>query len=264
VSKDNTNLKEHTLNLINALVNLSPSRNIISQFILQLPKDLPIIEHSYREVSLPEAKEILEKYLGVQFDDVVKRSDNSFAASLYTYIHRFFEWLDDNEIRSYLSKIMGLHTDSIHNPYAEWAELVLKKLLCRPDGDKIIRFLEMLIDHNLFLVDRYGYSRGARRPDWQPFLNKIQKVLEISPSELEEIKKVTIWDGTPESIECICKENLESVYSEIYVMHSEYHLDLILSKKIYYSGTGYSNKYDHYYELKHKNTLKKLLMEKFT
>ena len=259
---EGVNVKEHTLNLINALANLSPSRNIISQFALLLPNDLATIEHSYPETSTAETRELLERCLGVEFGDTVKRSDAGFATSIYTHIHKLFDWLDDKEVRSSLTKFMGTLVSSMHNPYAEWAKLVLKKLSSRPDGDKILVVLKMLLEHDSFIVDRRGYSRGAYQPDWQPFLDEAKEMLNMNPAEFEEVKRLTIRTGTPEGTEYIDTERSAYSMTNIYLEHSDYHLDLILSIKTY-SGTGYNQRYDHFYELRHKNTMKALLREEF-
>lgn len=260
-----TEIKAHTLNLINALANLSPSRNIISQLILLLPKDLATIEHSYPEVSSPEAREILERYFGLKFGDIVKREENSFAASLYEIIHSLFDWLDDEftyekssqygeaarkiDVRSSLAKLTGVHVSSIPNPYSEWAKLVLKKLLSRPNGDKILDFLKMLLKHESFIVDRRGYSRGARQPDWELFLSEVREKLKVDPVELEEIKRHII--GVPEY-----SGSKRSKDATVNILHSEYHLDLIISIQ-----RTHHHWYDHLYELRHKSTLEELLGE---
>jgi hypothetical protein len=249
---------KHMLNLINALTNLSPSRNIISQLVLLIPKDLATIEQSYPETSSPEAKEFLEMCLGVEFRDVVKRSDASFAEFLYIHIHKLFDWLDDEGVRSCLAKLAGVHINSINNPYAEWAKLVLKKFSSRPNGDKILSFLKMLLERNSFIVDREGYSRGAYRPDWQPFLNEARNRIKANPAEFEEILKFTV--KMPGGTEHIGTESLYSSRTDVYLEHSEYHLDLILSKQTRLA-TSFGSYYDHFYELRHKNTVKELLKE---
>ena len=97
---EESDVREHLLNLVNALANLSPSRSVISQLILLLPEDPAVIEHSYPEVISPDAKSILES-LGVKFDDKVERIEKSFAEALYKHIHKTFDWLDDELLYMY-------------------------------------------------------------------------------------------------------------------------------------------------------------------
>ena len=264
-------VKEHLINIINALTNLSPSRNIITQFILLLPKDSATVEHSYPELITSEAKKVLE-HLGVDFGDAVKRS-NDFSGHVYSLVHRIFDWLDDEEVRSALVKLTGMSIDSIPNPYEEWAKLVLKKLLEKPIGEKVIEFLKMLIDRSHFIVERRGYSRGATKPNWRPFLEEARNKLKVNPAEFKEILKLTVGES-PELINVdYGSEDRQYSYTkrEIrkYILHSEYHLDLILrkeskTKSTYYGVYSSSHEwYDCEYILRyhHKNTLKKVLDE---
>jgi hypothetical protein len=195
------------LNLINALANLSPSRNILSQLILLLPKDFAIIEHSYPETSSSEAKELLD-ILGVQFSDCVKRTKDGFAEFLYKFIHKLFDWLDDEftyrelttkygfevekkmDVRSSLSKLTGIHINSIPNPYAEWTKLVLKKLSSRPNGSKILKFLETLLECDSLIV--YDSRKPRRASQWNLFKDKIRKKLKVNPAELENLARLTV------------------------------------------------------------------------
>jgi len=253
---ENISIREHMLNFINALVNISPSRNIISQLILLLPKDLMVVRYSYPEVLSEEAKEFLDRCLGIEFNEIVKRRSNSFAESLYTHIHKLFDWLDSDEVRSDLAKLMGTHIMSIPNPYAEWARLVLKKLLERPEGDKILVFIRMLVEHGSFIVNREGYSRGAKRPDWQPFLNEVKRKIKANPAEFEDILRTVI--GTSE--ETIDEGGTPRSSWIIYLKHSEYHLDLILSEHKT-TWSGWSHWYDHIYRVRHRSTIKSILKE---
>ncbi len=265
-------IKEHLKILLNSLTNLSPSRNIISQFILLLPKDFATIEHSYPELITPEAKEVL-KVLGVDFGDVVKRT-NGFSDHVFKAIHKIFDLLDDEDIRVVLAKLTGVSIDSIPNPYEEWVKLVLKKLLDRPIGEKVIEFLKMLIEKSHFMVERRGYSRGANPSNWQPFLEEARDKLKLNPAEFREVLRLTVGES-PELI------NYESYtestqYSHTkrktykYILHNEYHIDLILREDIEteykYWGSGYasrSEKYDcmYYVRYNHKKTIERVLEE---
>lgn len=249
-------LKEHLINLLNALTNLSPSRNLITQLILLLPRDLATIEYSYPELSRPKAKEVLH-ILGVEFNEQVTRTANSFAEALYKHIHRFFDWLDNETIRADLARITDLPINTISNPYLEWARKVLSKFARMSNGDKILKFLKMLIERDSFLVERHGYSRGAYKPDWQPFLDEVRKRLKINSAELEEILKLTVRiPGASEPI----KHTIGShgFNTTEYLEHSEYHLDLIVSKE---SWNQLTDHYNRLYIVKHRKTIKDLLEE---
>ena len=252
----NTDFKEHLLNLINALVNLSPSRNIISQIILLLPQSIEIIEHSYPESMLPNIKKVLES-LGIEFGDKVRRSAESFAESLYRHIHATFDWLDDelickekpwekmNEVRSSLAKLIGAHVDSIPNPYFEWSKLVLQKLLSKPGGDKVSEFLKMLLKR---------YER-----DWQEFLNEAKKKIKVNPAELQEILEFTVSMPYGSELIGVYTSTTGATYG-YYLEHTRYHLDIILRRTSeWYTFSSYRCHVS--YEIRHRETINKLLRE---
>ena len=265
-------MKEHMLNLINALANLSPSRNIISQLILLLPEDLAVVEHSYPEATSSDAKGILES-LGVKFGDKVERINDGFAEAIYMHIHKTFDWLDNeylymertyygyygyvdgadkmSEVRSSLAKLMDVHINSIPNPYLEWAKLVLKKLSTLYSKSKIISFLKALLAHDSFKDDDY------RRKNWQLFLNEVRTRIGADPAEFEEILRSTVIMGESEHL--YYKGTSRHPEGDICLEHAKYHLDPLL-----YETYRYENRYDHEYRIRHKETLMKALEEAFT
>jgi len=254
-------LKEHLTNLLNALTNLSPSRNIISQLTLLLPRDLTTVENSFPEFNDPKPREVLN-LIGIEFGDQVKRHEGSFAEALYKYLHVLFNWLDDEDVRVNIAKLADLPVTSIPNPYAEWAKGVLAKFKQMPNGDKVLKFLSKLVswERNSFIVVRRGFSRGALPPDWPTFLDEVSKELKLNPAELEEILRLTI--RVPNLSESI---TLSSDYNSLRIRiieHSEYHLDIITSEEWLYHDP-YRDQYElsFYFNPNHKRTIKKLLEE---
>jgi len=239
-------MKDHLRNLVSALVNLSPSRNIISQLILLLPRDLRTIEYSYPEISSPEAKEILAQ-LGVRLENTVRREN--FANKLYEFIHKLFDWLDDElvkNVRLNLAKLTGLNIDSLPNPYAEWAELVLRKIVHEKNRVALIDLLRKLSESEEYCSER----------DLQTLLNEIRKKFKLNPAEFEEIVQICIG-SEEERIESLKPGSYgySSEYFEYYLRHSEYHLDIILHE---YRYSAFYHKTD-YYRLRHRNTLREIL-----
>jgi len=251
---ERTKLKEHLNNLLNALTNISPARNLISQLILLLPRDLMTIENSFPEFNDPLSREILD-ILGVEFNEQVKRRGDSFADALYKHLHKLFDWLNNEDVRINIAKLTDLPIISIPNPYAEWARNVLNKFKQMPNGSKILKFIDKLLSRENFLVDRYGYSRGAYAPDWPIFLAEVSKELKLNPAELEEILKLTV--RVPGFSELISSKG-SSYYADVERLeHSEYHLDLIVSRE-YRDVHG---RYDFMYKVRYRKTLKELLEE---
>jgi len=266
---ERANVKEHVLNLINALANLSPSRSIISQLILLLPEKPTVIEHSYPECSSHSVKAVMES-LGVRFGDRVEREKNSFAEALYKYVHKTFDWLDNEllhweyhsygsgltkigdkmkEVRSSLAKLTETHIDSIPNPYLEWAKLVLKKLSSIYGQSKILGFLKELLTHDLFI------DRDYERKSWQSFLNEVKTSIRANPAEFEEILKSAVKGGERERL---CKGS--GGYLDVYVFleHSKYHLDPLIYEMYTYRDHRRS---EYEYRVRHKEALKRALEE---
>jgi len=256
---ESTNVKEHMLNLINALVNLSPSRNIISQLIFLLPEDLAVVEHSYPEATSPDAKGILES-LGVKFGEKVERINDGFAEAFHKHIHKTFDWLDDehlymewihygyhvhnvvskmSEVRSSLAKLMDVHVDSIPNPYLEWTKLVLKKLSTSYGRDKIFGLLKALLARDLF-----------KEKDWQRFLNEVRTRIGADPAEFKEILRSTVIGESEHLYRMGSRRHPEG---DIYLKHAKYHLDPLL----------YETRYEGEYIVRHKEALMKALEEVF-
>ena len=268
-------LKEHLTNLLNALTNLSPSRNLISQLTLLLPKDLAIVDHSYPELSTTSAKEILQ-LLGIRFGDQVQR-EKGFAEALYQHIHKTFDWLDNEliyrewqsfgtygvkevvkrlDVRSELAKLLDKDQRSLPNPYTEWVKLVLRKLSNERLGSKAINFVKMLLEHDSIQI----YS-SRRISEWDSFKKEVTEKLKVNPAEFEELRRLTIGDPKLGREELYYTGSRKHLESEAMLDHSEYHLDFVYKLTYYYYGGDYYGGRDTTtsYVFRHKETLKKLL-----
>ncbi len=250
-------VKKYLINLVNALTNLSPSRNILTQLILLLPRDRATINRSFPEIASPVAEDIL-KSLGIEIEDTVKTKADSFAEAIHMHLHRIFDLLDDEEVRSNLAVLADTHIDSIPNPYAEWAELVLRKLSERPNGKKIIEFLKMVVEHESFTVKKEGYSKKVIRSDWQLFLDEAKKKLKVSPAELEELLRLTVKGKSEFLGSRYINKYTARFKTEYYLLHTEYCLDLILSERSESYGLSH-RQFDHRYRVRHRNTIRRIL-----
>lgn len=241
-------IREHAVNLVNALVNLSPSRNIVSQLILLLPEDLPVIERSYPEVASSGAKAVLVS-LGVKFGQRVERVQQSFAMEVYKLIHSIFDWLDDEQSRSGLAKLTGIPINSIPNPYLEWAKLVLRKLCQLYDGRKVLGLLKRILS-----LDRI-VSLSV--------FDEIRSEIGANPAEFKEILSFT----TMHENEYISQKYDSSGQGRSithYYVHSRYHLDFLQkTTEVDYRGYGDSRTYDTYTIRHHRDSLRKALEEVF-
>ncbi|MEM1798111.1 MAG: hypothetical protein QXX87_02710 [Candidatus Jordarchaeales archaeon] len=256
-------VKDHLINLLNALANLSPSRNLISQYVLLLPRDVATVTRSYPELSTENAKYVLQNFFGVEFDEHVVRGEDSFSEALYKHIHEVFDWLNDEDVRTEIAKVLDLPINSIPNPYEEWAKKVLEKLSKTPKGDKIFKFLKIFTRREKFVV----HSDGGYE-DWEPFLDEVKKKLGLNPAELNEILRLAVL--SPDIHQERSGEREISHFGRIaekidrYFCHSEYHLDLLIRQINEVSSYGSSPpSRTHYYVLKKgaKETIRKLLEE---
>jgi len=274
---ESVSVKEHMLNLINALANLSPSRNIISQLIMLLPETPAVVERSYQEVASHDARAVL-KSLGVKFGDKVEITENSFAEALHRHIHKIFDWLDNeylymeydfygrygvvemckkmDEVRSSLAKLTGVHIDRIPNPYLEWAALVLKKLSTQYSQSKIFGFLKALLAHDSFR------DRDYKRESWQRFLDEVRTKIGADPAEFKEILSSVVSTGESERLHR--KGSSKYPKGDIYLEHAKYHLDPLLCETYRTEGYGYEYGERYEYRVRHKESLMKASEEAFT
>ncbi len=218
--------KDHLRVLVDSLASLSPSRNIITQFILMLPRDATTVENSYPELVEKVAEEILTK-LGVEFGKDTSRS--GFSEELYRLLHAIFDWLDDGEVRRNLAKLVG---SEVPNPYEEWAKAVLKKISTKPLGEKTIEFLTMLLEKESYEI----------RSDWDEFMRMARTRLGVSEIEFEEVCSVVKDD-----IRHLSKRERRKAMGSI--LHDDYHLDLLKFD------------YDERFVLRHAETIRRVLKE---
>lgn len=178
-------------------------------------------------------------------------------------------------MRQTLAELLSIDINSIHNPYAEWAKLVLKKFSERPNGDQILSFLKMLIQHDNGIPEyespdysgKWWRSCVAKGPNWQSFLDEARKEIGANPAEFEEILKLTVGEpgwcyeiGHWKSV-----DDMGDIFSRL-CHHSEYHLDIILSESLHtkcYSGGSHKYEIDYfsYYTVRHKTLINKALRE---
>ncbi len=266
-------LKDHVINLINALINLSPSRNIISQLILLTPEDQVTMSHSFPEINIPDFREVL-KAMGIKFGEKIEYLKDSFAEAVARLVHKTFDWLDNeyiyfsydyfgqhgffesrkkmDDVRSQLAKLSGLHINLIPNPYLEWAKLVIRKLSHKYGKDKIIGLMKGLLSQSSFK------DRDYRGKSLQNFAEKMGMEIGATPAEIKEIYELVVcMEDASEHI--YRKGSSRYPQGDVWIEHSKYHLDPLLCESLRYliSYTGWV--FDYVYELRHKESLKSAL-----
>jgi hypothetical protein len=250
------NLRESFVNLLNALTNLSPSRNTLSQIIYLLPEETNTMVFSFPELKVPEAKKVLE-VMGVKFEnETISIINDSFAYTLHWFIHDTFDWLDDeymyidekefrnlmSEVKSGLAKLMNQEIGLIPNLYLEWTRLVVAKLVQEYSREKIKKVLE-------WVLSQRRYSAKNELNLFATFVVNMQSSLKTNPAELKELYEALI-EKTKVLIYKKRKSN-----KIIYRSCSKYHVDPFIEEIL---------RFDYYYyyiEARHIESLQKVLEE---
>jgi len=250
------NLRESFVNLLNALTNLSPSRNTLSQIIFLLPEETNTMVFSFPELKVPEAKKVLE-VMGVKFEnETISIINDSFAYTLHWFIHDTFDWLDDeymyidekefrnfmSGVKSGLAKLMNQEIGFIPNLYLEWTRLVVAKLVQEYSREKIKKVLE-------WVLSQRRYSAKNELNLFATFVVNMQSSLKTNPAELKELYEALI-----EKTKVLIYKKRNS-NKTIYRLCSKYHVDPFFEEILLF------NYYYYYIEARHIESLQKVLEE---
>lgn len=158
------NVQEHMENLLNALVALSPSRNLIVQFMAMTPMDLPTMMDAYPELLRDEeTRQALKTIFNVTFGEQVGRPDTGYGSSSMGYELReclfgsygFYKDMERDDVRSSIAQILGKDVEEIPNPMKEWMELKLNGVSMEPtygnDAVRVLKTVKRVCENN----DRY-------------------------------------------------------------------------------------------------------------
>lgn len=145
------NVQEHMENLLNALVALSPSRNLVVQFLAMTPMDLPTMMDAYPELLRDEeTRQALKTIFNVTFGEQVERPRSSGSSSIgYELLeclfgnYGFYKDLERDDVRSSIAQLLGKDVEEIPNPKKEWMELKLNGVSMEPTyGNDAVRVLK--------------------------------------------------------------------------------------------------------------------------
>jgi hypothetical protein len=158
------NVQEHMENLLNALVALSPSRNLIVQFMAMTPMDLPTMMDAYPELLRDEeTRQALKTIFNVTFAEQVGRPESGYDSSSIGYELReclfgsygFYKDLERADVRSSIAQILGKDVEEIPNPKKEWMELKLNGISMEPtygtDAVRVLKTVKRICENS----DRY-------------------------------------------------------------------------------------------------------------
>ncbi len=129
-------------NLIVSLVNMSPSRNYIVQFLYLIEKNQPVdyrvLEEGYPEIVRDEyVRGTLAGVFGISFGKSVRLEPNGFGKTLVDFVDRIFKLFEDEEFRAKVGAILKEEFPrGIPNLAKEWVEARLKGLASEPSVGK--------------------------------------------------------------------------------------------------------------------------------
>ena len=141
-------LKEHVKILVEALINLAPSRNRFSQLIFLLPKSIGDMTETYPNLFQGSAVTTLLQ-LGIQIGEKVdvysgssyyEDSSKIIAYRIKSIVEEVLRLFDKEKVREFLSKWLEM---DIPNLNQEWFELKLQIVISEPnlgsDAKKVLK-----------------------------------------------------------------------------------------------------------------------------
>jgi len=250
--------------IIKATHAISPSRNIVSQILFQLPQESRILYYSYPELLDDKFKKILE-ILGVKFNSDVNysRSKDNMAHVFVTFIHKNFDLLNIEENRFIISKLTSMPLNKIPDLKREWLKLTLRKIMEILDEElsqKFLKFLKMLTEKREFIVRSVRHRTGIPRLEWNVFLDEVIRELNIDKITLNKI-----LDFIFRNIETISRHTEFSgdyiISRSEHLYHGFLHLDIIMESIYEDRWRGYTNRYSKSYYVRNPSFLKEVIGE---
>ena len=143
MNEGTTNLREQLRNLIEALLSLVPSRNLISQLIMLLPQDEDTLRSMYPELADRNFRDFLKVGVGLSYyDGRVEYSGSSLSGVLRHFISQVFDVLNRPDVRAALSALTGI---TVPNVGEEWVRTRLETVSEEVGEDVVRRTLKALI-----------------------------------------------------------------------------------------------------------------------
>jgi hypothetical protein len=149
VSED---FNKQLLNLVNSLIAIAPSRNLITQFLYVLRMngsvDYGILEDAYPNIVKNEyIRENISKAFGVSFTDKITLEHGKYGYFLTDFIEKVFQLFENSEFRSKIGNLLrDEYEEGIPNLAREWLEVRLKGLSSDPTyGSNALRVLKEIM-----------------------------------------------------------------------------------------------------------------------
>jgi len=177
--------RDHLENLIKALIALSPSRNLITQFFMMLPDTyVNLLSYFPQLMNNLQFLEIIKR-MGVNENKraYFQLEENKFAFNLVEFILTIFKLFEDEEAKRYITKLMR-KTEQLLSPFQEWKELSIRHISKRFCGKEILKLLRDLMKKEKFEAIPEGtqiketvWNISIQRSELETFLKEREESL---------------------------------------------------------------------------------------
>lgn len=174
----NENFSKQLFNFVTALINLSPSRNYITQFLYVIKMnqgiDYALLEDAYPDIVKDEYyREAFAKAFGVSFGEKVSLDNRGYGLFLTEFIEQVFQLFENNEFRTKVSALLkDEYPEGVPNLAEEWLEVRLKGLSSEPNyGKDAIRVLREVLRLGRAKSEDLERSLGLNRGEVVQCLN---------------------------------------------------------------------------------------------
>lgn len=172
--------KEHLMQLFEAMVALSPTRNYISQMITLLPEERRQMRHAYPDLfERMETQEFLTDTFGLQIsEEEVSTRAREPAGEINSLINDIMDFFDDDDRRREFEEYLN---QEIPNPRREWLDHKIKMAVSEPNyGEDIQTVFDTML--------KFGDKGTGYRLD----VNRLDELTDIEHGRILEIKRFLV------------------------------------------------------------------------
>ncbi len=175
-------VKEHAKNLVCAIQALTPSRNLLIQFLAMSSLDFPTMYDTFPEILKDkEWRKALEMAFGVSFGEKVDLNHgNNLGRPIVELYEKVFNTLTDEKVREGLALLSGIPQEKIPNPRKEWIHLRLEGLALEPSvGEESLLVLKT--------IKRVAEERDSAYPQYKLSLSDVEALTNIDERRILSI-----------------------------------------------------------------------------
>lgn len=159
-------------NFVTSLINISPSRNYITQFlyVLKINKgvDYRVVEEAYPDILKDEYnREAISKAFGVSFGEKITLDTKGYGWSLTDFIEQIFGLFEDTEFHTKVNALLkDEYPQGIPNLSKEWLDVRLRGLSSEATyGKDAVRILREILRLERAASEDLERTSGLSRGD---------------------------------------------------------------------------------------------------